>query len=200
MMNLVNNFGGQNQPVRQNPDEYAKSYAEQNGISFEEAKAELKAKYGDPQQQGGAPSIGSFGNMGNVGSQDISGLQEEIASLEEKLFGGQESGNSILSFLMNILKGNNNSEDTNANNSSNKTETTEKAETTETTEKTETTKTDSKSNRIKEYKDQTLYKYLKNVRGLSDSEIKALSSDEEKAYKKDCQKHIDARNRQYYGG
>ena len=197
MMNLVNNFGGQNLPVRQNPDEYAKSYAEQNGISVEEAKAELKSKYGDPQQQNKTSGIG------NVSTQDISSLQEEIAGLEEKLFGEQESGNPILNFLMNILNGGNNT--SNNSGTSEKTETTktesnETTKTTETTETTEKTETKSKSNRIKEYKDQTLYKYLKNVRGLSDNEIKSLSSDEEKAYKKDCQKHIDARNRQYYGG
>ena len=40
MINSVNGFGGQNQQVRQNPDEYAKVYAEQNGLSVEEAKAE----------------------------------------------------------------------------------------------------------------------------------------------------------------
>ena len=51
MFNLVNGFGGQNQQVRQNPDEYAKQYAEQNGLSFEEAKAELKSKYGDPDRK-----------------------------------------------------------------------------------------------------------------------------------------------------
>ena len=197
-MSSINIFGGYNQqPVRQNPDEYAKSYAEQNGISVEEAKAELKSKYGDPQQQNKTSGIG------NVSTQDISSLQEEIAGLEEKLFGEQESGNPILNFLMNILNGGNNT--SNNSGTSEKTETTktesnETTKTTETTETTEKTETKSKSNRIKEYKDQTLYKYLKNVRGLSDNEIKSLSSDEEKAYKKDCQKHIDARNRQYYGG
>ena len=70
MMNLVNAFGGQTQQVRQNPDEYAKIYAEQNGISVEEAKAELKSKYGDPQEQNGASSIG-FGGYNNAGCQDV---------------------------------------------------------------------------------------------------------------------------------
>lgn len=36
--------------TRQNPDEYAKIYAERNGITVEEAKEELKAQYGAPKQ------------------------------------------------------------------------------------------------------------------------------------------------------
>ena len=112
MINSINSFAGQNQQVKQNPDEYAKVYAEQNGISVEEAKAELKAKYGDPQEQNGMSGIGSFGNFGNVGTQDISSLQEEIAGLEEKLFGG-ESNTSIWSQMMNFFNGGNNSSESN---------------------------------------------------------------------------------------
>ena len=189
MFNSINGFGGQNRQVRQNPDDYAKQYAEENGLSFEDAKAELKAKYGDPQAQNGTSNIGSFGNfglfgnLGNLGNsgiqnttnieKEIASLREEIASLEEKLFGKSESTESV--------------------NSSNSTTNTEESKTTEET-KTESTK----SNRIKEYKDQTLYKYLKNVRGLSDSEIKALSTDEEKEYKKALHNHIGKMNHQYY--
>lgn len=32
------------------PDTYAQQYADENGLSLEEAKAELKSKYGDPQK------------------------------------------------------------------------------------------------------------------------------------------------------
>ena len=114
MINSVNGFGGQTQQVRQNPDEYAKVYAEQNGISVEEAKAELKSKYGDPQEQNGMSSIGSFGGYNNAGYQDISSIQSEIAELEEQLFGGQASGNSsILDTLMSFFNGGNTSTSTN---------------------------------------------------------------------------------------
>ena len=42
----------------QNPDDYAQTYADQNNISLDEAKSQLKAKYGDPTQDGSnAPSI-----------------------------------------------------------------------------------------------------------------------------------------------
>lgn len=110
MINSVNGFGGQNQQVRQNPDEYAKVYAEQNGLSVEEAKAELKSKYGDPQEQNGMSSIGSFGGYNNAGYQDISSIQSEIAELEEKLFGGQsDNNNSFLNSIMSFFNGNQNS-------------------------------------------------------------------------------------------
>ena len=85
MFNLVNGFGGQNQQVRQNPDEYAKQYAEQNGLSVEEAKAELKSKYGDPQQQNQSSNIFSFGNSTNAMNTDYASLQEEIASLRDEI-------------------------------------------------------------------------------------------------------------------
>ena len=175
MFNLVNGFGGQNQQVRQNPDEYAKQYAEQNGLSFEEAKAELKSKYGDPQQQNQSSNIFSFGNSTNAMNTDYASLQEEIASLrdeianlEEILFGKSESGEST------------------ATTSSN---------TKETKTTTETTKS---TNRIKEYEDKTLYKYLKNERGLSDDEIANISKDSEKKYKHELQLHIEWNKRQEY--
>ncbi|MBQ2644008.1 hypothetical protein IJG14_00365 [bacterium] len=50
-------FEGQSQGMQEegqqgmDPDAYAQQYAEENGISLEEAKAQLRAKYGDPQRQ-----------------------------------------------------------------------------------------------------------------------------------------------------
>ena len=108
MINSVSGFGGQTQQVRQNPDEYATVYAEQNGLSVEEAKAELKSKYGDPQEQNGMSSIGSFGNYNNYSVEDIQNIQDEIAGLEEKLFGEQSStSNSFLNSFMNFFNGGN---------------------------------------------------------------------------------------------
>ncbi len=51
------NFNSNVFQTRQNPDEYAKTYAEQKGITVEEAKEELKAKYGDPKQNADNASI-----------------------------------------------------------------------------------------------------------------------------------------------
>lgn len=46
------------------PNAYAQSYADKNGISLEEAKAELKAKYGDPSKNGaGAPTETTQGEL-----------------------------------------------------------------------------------------------------------------------------------------
>jgi len=49
-----NNFGSNNRPTEMDPDAYAKKYAEQKGISLEEAKAELKTMYGDPMSKQGS--------------------------------------------------------------------------------------------------------------------------------------------------
>lgn len=43
--------GSKNQQSGMNPDAFAQQYANQNGISLEEAKAQLKAKYGAPNRQ-----------------------------------------------------------------------------------------------------------------------------------------------------
>ncbi len=44
--------GAGNLPPKMGPDAYARQYAQQKGISFEEAKAELRAKFGDPKPPG----------------------------------------------------------------------------------------------------------------------------------------------------
>lgn len=43
--------GDFNPNQNQDPDSYAQTYADENGLTLEEAKAELKAKYGDPQEK-----------------------------------------------------------------------------------------------------------------------------------------------------
>lgn len=45
--NFLRNIGFQ---IFNNPDTYAQKYAAENNLSLEEAKAELKEKYGEPQQ------------------------------------------------------------------------------------------------------------------------------------------------------
>ena len=46
----------QQRPPQMDPDAYAQQYANQKGISLDEAKAELKAKFGDPEQRKGPDS------------------------------------------------------------------------------------------------------------------------------------------------
>jgi len=41
--------GGSGFGAKMDPDAYARQYAQQKGISFEQAKAELKAMYGAPK-------------------------------------------------------------------------------------------------------------------------------------------------------
>lgn len=48
------------------PDSYAKQYATQHGISLEQAKAELKEKYGDPGQAQVAQKENIFSNTQKV--------------------------------------------------------------------------------------------------------------------------------------
>lgn len=114
MINSINGFGNYNQQVKQDPNEYAKTYAEQNGISVEEAKAELKEKYGDPEI-GSSNTPFSF-NM-NTQSQDIASIESEIQELEAQLFGNQSDSNmSLWETIMNLFKGNNSSEENSYNN------------------------------------------------------------------------------------
>lgn len=49
-MTQINGFNSNYQNQQINPDSYAQKYAEQNNISLEEAKQELRAKFGDPSQ------------------------------------------------------------------------------------------------------------------------------------------------------
>ena len=50
--------------TRINPEQYAQKYARENNLSIEEARAELKSKYGDPQEQ--QSSTGAGGNYSNL--------------------------------------------------------------------------------------------------------------------------------------
>lgn len=47
----INSVGGAGRPSpNMDPDAYAKMYALQNGITVEQAKTELRAKFGDPEK------------------------------------------------------------------------------------------------------------------------------------------------------
>ena len=50
IINLFSNFTSNNEMLpKADPEEYAEQYAQENDISIEEAREELKAKYGEPQ-------------------------------------------------------------------------------------------------------------------------------------------------------
>ena len=103
MFNPIHNQGGYNRPVRQNPDDYAKTYAQQNGLSIEDAKAELKAQYGDPVKDASG-SVFNFNNQSDITNTDFSEIFDspvpEQGSIESLI-------TSILDSIMNFLNGNN---------------------------------------------------------------------------------------------
>ncbi|MBQ9245806.1 hypothetical protein IJ182_06025 [bacterium] len=52
-------------PIGKNPNVYAQEYATKNKISLEEAKNQLKAKYGEPTKEGNEVSLFSYNNQPN---------------------------------------------------------------------------------------------------------------------------------------
>ena len=77
-------------PQGMNPDDYAIQYASENGLSVEEAKAELKSKYGDPSPVGMADgSIFGSQNLGfNNSYNDYFSNEDmqEFLHLQQMLF------------------------------------------------------------------------------------------------------------------
>lgn len=67
MVNGINGFGA-GMPPKMDPDVYARIYAAQNNITVEEAKEELKSKYGAPQQQSQFQGINFNNNIHNLGT------------------------------------------------------------------------------------------------------------------------------------
>lgn len=104
MFGSINNYGGAyNRPTRQNPDEYAKTYAQQNGLSIEDAKAELKAQYGDPVKDASG-SVFNFNNEPATGNTNLSDFFDNPVPEENSI---ENLINSILNSIMNFLNGNN---------------------------------------------------------------------------------------------
>lgn len=89
----LGNFGGFYQP-KMDPNTFAKKFAEENNVSFEEAKSQLKSQFGDPQDmqkinQGGiqGPQQIDFSSMQNPFEMDFNALQGP----QETNFGGNNS-------------------------------------------------------------------------------------------------------------
>ena len=77
----VSLFGAQRPQPEVNPDKYAQQYAQQNGISIDEAKQQLRTRFGEPQQPPGAP--GAALSSGNVdGSSQRNQLPPEAYELQ----------------------------------------------------------------------------------------------------------------------
>ena len=63
---------GNKPPIKQDPDVYAKKYAEEHNLSLEEAKKELRAQNGDPKKDNkiGANND-SLLNLNKTGSNEV---------------------------------------------------------------------------------------------------------------------------------
>lgn len=82
------NFTGGRPPQGVDPNTYAQQYANEKGITFEQAKTELKAKYGDPQQRGmsmneGLPGLQFGGQGAPLGFNPYGGIPQDPAILEQ---------------------------------------------------------------------------------------------------------------------
>ena len=86
------NFGRPPQGI--DPDSYAKQYANEKGITLTEAKAELKAKYGDPQQprgmsmNAGLPGLQFSGQGATLGFNPYGGIPHDPAKLGQFIENG----------------------------------------------------------------------------------------------------------------
>ena len=84
----------------QDPNVYARQYANQNGLSLDEAKAQLKEKYGNPEQPGQISGCGM-----NFGSQN-SNFQPSSFNDPEFAVDEQFSIQDLFKHLANIWHGN----------------------------------------------------------------------------------------------
>ena len=94
-----------------NPDVYAQQYATQNNISLSEAKSQLKAKYGDPQQ----PAM-NFQNATNSFNSDSANIDDVYADagkeqVENLLKGLTELITQLLATLKEFISADNNEEE-----------------------------------------------------------------------------------------
>ena len=77
-----------NMPPQMDPDKYAQIYANGKGISVDKAKAELKAKYGEPQQPDTQNRNSIFGSINNTTTSKTNSTNpDDITSRYNELFG-----------------------------------------------------------------------------------------------------------------
>ncbi len=89
MLNGIGQAGGSSSrpPQGMDPNAYAQKYAQENGMSLEQAKVKLKELYGDPQapqgaQGGNSLQSTSIWNMSG-GSNSVTGMQSPDAMLQQ---------------------------------------------------------------------------------------------------------------------
>ncbi len=92
------NFLSNTYQTKQDPNVYAQQYATQNGISLEDAKEELKSKYGDPDKEG------SIFASNKTNTETDFNLEDFDFNLNEEWSEKSNAGN-IFSRILNMLKG-----------------------------------------------------------------------------------------------
>ncbi|MBQ8636186.1 hypothetical protein IJ425_08560 [bacterium] len=85
-------------PQMQNPDVYATQYAQQNGISLNEAKNELKVQYGEPQRPQ-EQSLFAFQNENNFENISFEFDEQEY----EEIFGSDSHLDAIPNFFTKVF-------------------------------------------------------------------------------------------------
>jgi len=83
------------------PESYAKQYASENNISVEEARTQLKAKYGDPKAQ----SDNSIFDSSNEGEMIGTSLALEDLNLEDDEEIGSMTIKQLLMAILGLLRG-----------------------------------------------------------------------------------------------
>ena len=111
MTTINNNYSNsQTQVPKQNPNAYAQKYADEKGISLEEAKAELKAKYGDPKQGTKIPNIQNTSSEDNyVSTENLFDLDDDVTNvtLTDTI---KNDSKSLLKYIIDLFKSNNSDE------------------------------------------------------------------------------------------
>ena len=153
------------------PESYAKQYATENNISVDEARTQLRAKYGDPQAPSG--SIFSQNNAQNNIFDSLSLDDLDLSDLEE---GDSVSLKKLLKNLLGLLRGKvedaaSDSTETNDNTTSTSTE--EKKTATTTTATTTTSSSTSTSNTQKTKDD--YYKTIADACGIDNLTASAIA-------------------------
>lgn len=110
-INLNTNYSNFNQP-KADPETYAKQYAAENNLSLEEAKNELRAKFGDPKEGAQVPNLQQENQAASIFSSNTS--EDSYASISDIDFAdfedtsniSNDNSNNFLKSMLNLFKNN----------------------------------------------------------------------------------------------
>ena len=156
-----------------NPDVYAQQYATQNNISLSEAKSQLKAKYGDPQQ----PAM-NFQNATNSFNSDSANIDDVYADagkeqVENLLKGLTELITQLLATLKEFISADNNEEEEETSTTSTSSNTTTSNNTTNSTSNTSSSSNNSNTNNFTKTQDDK-YQSVADATGYDKKTVSAI--------------------------